>query len=365
MSSSRSNRSTTSRGGKGGGAVAEKTSVPSTGNTFSSAFLTVDDNPVIDLRTQPPGRTSQAEGGVRRASGSADSGEGSSSSSRTVSGAKLSEPPSTIPDVHAPGSRVEDAVPLTFVASTADSDRLGSLEKGRDMASQSEAQFDPSQPLPEGQLMWKQAYDLVRLLRQYTCYHPGVLGNMEALVPVNPIGDDATSSARVPPPSSNWPIPRLPLNTDWTGSSEDASLYRSKVYIYHLVNAAQEITRGILDLPEDEPLSFISIHLRDSSERILVECSEPPGNVVLVDALSDELDLDPAPVPADFPGPTLAEQREQSFKDLQGRQQARVTRNLVTLGRLATLNIRTQLTEAEAALRARSFPHPCRDRAIQ
>ena len=130
MSSSRSNRST-SRGGKG--AASERASVPSTGPTYSSAFLTVDDNPVIDLRTQPSSRSSQAEGGVRRASGSADSGEGSSSSSRTVSGAKLSEPPSTIPDVHAPGSRVEDAVPLTFVASTADSDRLGSLEKGRDM----------------------------------------------------------------------------------------------------------------------------------------------------------------------------------------------------------------------------------------
>jgi len=256
---------------------------------------------------------------VRRASLSADSGEGSSSSSRTVSGAMLSEPPSTIPDVHVPGSRAEDAVPLTFVANTAASDRLGNLGKGRDMASQSEAQFDPSQPLPEGQLMWKQAYDLVRLLRQYTCHHPGVLGNMEALVPINPI--DATSSARVPPPSSNWLIPRLPLNTDWTGSSEDASLYRSKVYIYHLMNAAQEITRGIIDLREDEPLSFISIHLRDSTERIVVECSEPPGHIVLVDALPDDLDLEPAPVPADFPGPTLAAQREQWFKDLQGRQQ--------------------------------------------
>ena len=166
MSSSRSNRST-SRGGKGGGAVAEKTSVPSTGNTYSSAFLTEDDNPVIDLRTQPSGRTSQADGGVRRASGSADSGEGSSSTSRTVSGAMLSEPPSTIPDVHVPGSRSEDAVPLTFVANTAASDRLGNLGKGTDMASQSEAQFDPSQPLPEGQLMWKQAYDLVRLLLRH------------------------------------------------------------------------------------------------------------------------------------------------------------------------------------------------------
>jgi len=30
---------------------------------------------------------------------------------------------------------------------------------------------------------------------------------------------------------------------------------------------------------------------------------------------------------------------------------------MVTLGRLATLNIRTQLTEAEAALRARSLTH--------
>ena len=71
----------------------------------------------------------------------------------------------------------------------------------------------------------------------------------------------------------------------------------------------------------------------------MVECSEPPGHIVLVDALPDDLDLEPAPV------------------HLQGRQQARVSLNMVTLGRLATLNIRTQLTEAEAALRARSLTH--------
>jgi len=41
--------------------------------------------------------------------------------------------------------------------------------------------------------MWKQAYDLVRLLCQYTCHHPGILGNMEAVAKVRPVVEDETS----------------------------------------------------------------------------------------------------------------------------------------------------------------------------
>ena len=87
-------------------AAADNASAPSNSNTYSSAFLASEENSVIDLRMQP---SDHAEGGVRRTRVSTDSGGGSSSSSRTVSGAMLSEPPSTIPNVHVQGSRAEDA----------------------------------------------------------------------------------------------------------------------------------------------------------------------------------------------------------------------------------------------------------------
>jgi len=90
---------------------------------------------------------------------------GSSSSASVRHDNASSAPPSTIPDVHATGNPTDAGVPLTFVASPAASARLAGPDKVRDMASQSEIQFDPSQPLPEGKFMWKQAYDLVRLLR--------------------------------------------------------------------------------------------------------------------------------------------------------------------------------------------------------
>ena len=223
------------------------------------------------------------------------------------------------------------------------------------MSSQSEIHFDPAHPLPEGQLMWKQAYDLIRLLRQYTCHHPGVLGNMESMVKVRPICDDASSSAWVPPPSSDWPIPRWPLNTDWTGNEGDDFHYRGHVYIYHLVNAAQEIVRSRLDSHRDLPLSFITIHLKDAHERIVVECSEPPGRIMQVDPRTDDLDALPISGPADYPGETAEEQRENLMQDLLTRQQLRHAQNLILIGQLATLGESTQLTAAAATMRAHAL----------
>jgi len=54
---------------------------------------------------------------------------------------------------------------LEFRATTATLTSSADLGKSRNTASQSAVHFDPDQPLPEGQVVWKQAYDLAHLLR--------------------------------------------------------------------------------------------------------------------------------------------------------------------------------------------------------
>jgi len=195
-----------------------------------------------DLRAGSSEQSSRPGSDVRITTAAGTSGGGHSSSSASLFLRPDSpEPLLTIPDVHIQSGSLGADVPLlSFVAGSATSASASLVGKSRDMSSQSEIHFDPAHPLPEGQLMWKQAYDLIRLLRQYTCHHPGVLGNMEAMVQVHPICDDAYSSAWVPPPSSELPIPRWPLNTDWTGNEGDDFHPRGHVYGYHLINAAQE-----------------------------------------------------------------------------------------------------------------------------
>ena len=39
-------------------------------------------------------------------------------------------------------------------------------------------------------------------------------------------------------PTSNWPAPLPPLDVDWGVDSPEVFEYESKVYVFHLVNAA-------------------------------------------------------------------------------------------------------------------------------
>ena len=70
---------------------------------------------------------------------------------------------------------------------------------------------------------------------------------------------------------------------------------------------------------------------------------------------SDILDLDPVLSPDCFPGVTPEERRDNWIRDIQERLQRRQSRTLVLLGRLATLSGRSQLTAAEALLRAKGL----------
>ena len=268
-------------------------------------------------------------------------------------------PQTSASDDHAsdgPGGMSVKRSPLEVRAATTATSTSSAAKGGpRDAASQSEIQFDPDQPLEQGQIMWKQAYDLVRLVRQYTCHHPGILGHMEAVARVRPVVEDEDSPGWVDPPTSDWPVPHVPLNEEWTGSERDACLYRGHVHIYHLVNAAQEILRALLETDDDQPLSCITLHMKNSPELVVVECSEPPGCIFQVDSSSDILDLDPIGSPDHFPGVTPEERRNNWIRDIQERFQRRQSRTLVLLGRLATLSGRSQLTAAEAMLRAKGL----------
>ena len=62
-----------------------------------------------------------------------------------------------------------------------------------------------------------------------------------------------------------------------------------------MVNAAQEIFCALLETDDDQPLSCITLHMKDSP-------NEPPGHIFKVDSHSDILDPDPVGSPDDFPG---------------------------------------------------------------
>ena len=117
----------------------------------------------------------------------------------------------------------------------------------------------------------------------------------------------------------------------------------------------QALLRNLLDTTGDQKLSFISIHLQESDERVIVECAEPPGHLIRADAPTDDFDLASAPSPSEFPGATAEARRDNWVKELQERQRNRHDQILVRMGRLATLNTRRTLTPTEALLQARSM----------
>ena len=131
-------------------------------------------------------------------------------------------PRTSASDDHAsdgPGGMSERLSLLEVRAATATSTSSAVKSTPRDAASQSEIQFDPDQPLEPGQIMWKQAYDLVRLVRQYTCQHPGILGHMEAVARVRPVVEDEDSPGWVDPPTSSGACAHLPLGECCAGDS--------------------------------------------------------------------------------------------------------------------------------------------------
>ena len=110
---------------------------------------------------------------------------------------------------------------------------------------QTEQMLLPEVALPVSQIRLKTAYDLLRLLRQFSCSHLGVLGTTTASVQLPPVGS-SPHVYQVPPPSSSWPVPRLPesaLSVDGI-SKGDAEEYTRNVYIYHLINAAWSLAKS-------------------------------------------------------------------------------------------------------------------------
>ena len=67
---------------------------------------------------------------------------------------------------------------------------------------QTEHMLLPEVALPVSQIRLKTAYDLLRLLRQFSCSHPGVLGTTTASVQLPPVRS-SPHVYQVPPPSSS------------------------------------------------------------------------------------------------------------------------------------------------------------------
>ena len=151
---------------------------------------------------------------------------------RSLGGSRLPEP--TVRHDSA-DSLSEPFAPQTIRTGLAE---LADARPYHSTGAQTDVVFDPYEPLPDGNLdTEKMGLDMVRLLRQYAHHHPEVFGYFTKSLEL-PEYDHNREPWSVVAPTSNWPAPLPPLDVDWGVDSPEVFEYESKVYVFHLVNAA-------------------------------------------------------------------------------------------------------------------------------
>jgi hypothetical protein len=208
---------------------------------------------------------------------------------------------------------------------------------------QTEQMLLPEVALPVPQVQLQTAYDLLRLLRQFSCTHPGVLGTATVPLLLPPVGS-SSHVYQVPPPSSSWPVPKLPESAlSLAGiQGDEADDYARNVYVYHLINAASSLAR-VEAGERNEPYAVkdISIGFGPDQMRLFVCCSDPPGAVLKTDpAAEDEGDLDSITDPDMYGSAPLNERERAHYEDLKTQYRQRRDRTRELVARLSSLQKR-------------------------
>ena len=159
----------------------------------------------------------------------------------------------------------------------------------------------------------------------------------------------------------------MPLNVDWTDDNEEVREYESRVMVFHLVNAAQSLVRigKGLDFskrnsdnlpgrpPEPVRLREISIGLVDDDARFVIECSEPPGHIIRTCGYQTLWDVDSNDGVHNYAeGASQIERERLYLADLVERAARRRDKHREMAARLATLDLREDLSFAELKLRS-------------
>ena len=174
-----------------------------------------------------------------------------------------------------------------------------------------------------------------------------------ANAPVAMCGADQ-SPYNVRPPRSNWPVPNVPVEADWTASPDVARTFRKDLAVCHLVNAAQCLYRnGSLhdekDQGSDAKIHDISVGYGPrATHRMLVYCKDPPGAVEFVpNSGEDDTILDDIDVADDIMG----ERERDHYVELLQRLHSKRERERALVAQLASLSSRGNLSATELKLR--------------
>jgi hypothetical protein len=198
-----------------------------------------------------------------------------------------------------------------------------------------------------------QAYELVRLVQEYTQQHPGILDSGEVLVTLPSTGHEQLPY-EIEPPTSTWPIPRLPLADAWANEPKVVQECYQEVYTYHLVNAVQSLTRA-LEHPHgsETPVRDISVGFGPDKDRLLVYCRDFKAYFLRVPAAKeDESDMDTLFAEQIDSSLTTNDQTRVQLAELTERLHVRRARARELVAQLSTLNERENLSVPELRLRS-------------
>eukprot|EP01035_Chromulina_nebulosa_P025076 gene25076-32699_t len=108
-------------------------------------------------------------------------------------------------------------------------------------------------------------------VRQFAHYNPEILGDVVARDISLPEYAFNTDPAEVLAPRSNWQPPPVPFIEDWTNEGEDVRTYEAQSWVSISCLSKENLSKV--------ELRHISIGLIGRSDRLVVECSEPPDKI--------------------------------------------------------------------------------------